>query len=77
MSFQLKILKFEVNYKFGVVANMGKTNKSNLHDDEKLATAVSKYPYLHDKTDKGFKERDRKKNTWAKVEEELGFDKGN
>ena len=25
----------------------------------------------------GFKERDRKKNTWAKVEEELGFDNGN
>ena len=77
MSFQLEMFKLEVNYKFGVVANMGKTNKSNLHDDEKLSTTVSKYSCLYDKTDKGFKERDKKKNAWAKVEEELGFDNGN
>ena len=44
LSFQLKNFKCEVNYTFGVVANMGKTNKLNLHD-EKLATAVMKYPW--------------------------------
>ena len=56
--------------------NMGKTNKSDVQEDENLATEVSKYPCLYDKTDKGYKERDRKQNAWAKIEEELGYEKG-
>ena len=41
-----------------------------------LVVEVPKYPCLFDKSDKGFKERDRKLNTWTKIEEDLGYDEG-
>ena len=56
---------------------MGKTNRSNVQEDENLAIVVSKYPCLYDKADKGYKERDRRANAWEKVEEELKLEKGN
>ena len=55
---------------------MGKTNKSNIQEEERLATELSRYPCLYDKTDKGYKERDRKKNAWAVIEKELGYEEG-
>ena len=56
--------------------NMGKTNRSDLRDDESLAEEVRKYPCLYAKCDPGYKERDRKRNAWKAVEEALGFEEG-
>ena len=36
---------------------MGRTNSSNLKEDELLAEEVRKYPCLYEKSDKGYKER--------------------
>ena len=58
---------------------MGKiinANKADIQEDERLAVEVAKYPCLFDKSDKGFKERDRKLNAWTKIEEDLGYDEG-
>lgn len=52
------------------------SNKCNIQEDEILAEAVRKYPCLYDKSDKGYKERDRKKNAWGAVEKELGYEEG-
>ena len=55
---------------------MGKTNKCDLEEDECLAEEVRKYPCLYDKSDPGYKERDRKKNAWKAVEEAVGYEEG-
>ena len=55
---------------------MGKTNKSNIVEEESLSVEVQKYPCLFDKSSKGYKERDRKLNAWTKVEENLGLEEG-
>ena len=55
---------------------MGKTNKANIQEDEKLANEVYKYPCLYDKTNKGYKERDGRANAWRKIEEDLGMEVG-
>ena len=53
------------------------SNKCNLQGDERLSIEVEKYPCLYNKSEKGYKEKDRKKNAWKKIEEELGLDEGN
>ena len=55
---------------------MGKTNKCNIREDESLAHEVQKYRCLYDKTNKGYKERDRKSNAWREIEEHLGYEEG-
>ena len=52
---------------------MGKTNKCDIREDESLAYKVQKYPCLYDKSDRGYKERDRKANAWREIEESLGY----
>ena len=52
---------------------MGKTNRSDLREDESLAEEVRKYQCLYDKCDPGYKEWDRKRNAWKAVEEVLVF----
>ena len=56
---------------------MAKTNACNLEEEEILAEEVRKYPCLYDKSNAGYKERDRTKNAWRAIEEELGYEKGN
>ena len=36
----------------------------NVQDDEALADELQKYACLYDKSNKGYKELDRKKNAW-------------
>ena len=43
-------------------------NKCNIQEDAALAEEVRIYPCLYDKADKGYKERDRKANSWRAVE---------
>ena len=38
--------------------------KRNIQEDEILAEEVRKYPCLYDKSDRGYKERDRVKNAF-------------
>ena len=58
-------------------AAMGKTNKCNIEDDEALAEEVRKYPCLYDKSDKGYKEKDRNINAWRAVDSALNYVEGN
>ena len=58
------------------ILNMGRTNKSDLFEDESLSNEVQKYPCLYDKGNKGYKERDRRSNAWRRVESELGLEEG-
>ena len=46
--------------------------KSNLKEEERLAEEIRKFPCLYDKSNEGYKEKDRKKNTWREVENTLG-----
>ena len=55
---------------------MGKTNECDIEEDEALAEKVRKYPCLYDKSDKGYKERDRKVNAWRAVDDALGYEEG-
>ena len=55
---------------------MGRTNNCNLQEDELLAEEVKKYPCLYDKSDKGYKERDRNANAWRAVDSALGYEEG-
>ena len=48
--------------------------KRNIQEDEILAEEVRKYPWSYDKSDNGYKERDRVKNTWKAVENVLGIE---
>ena len=50
--------------------------RCNLQEEEILAETVRKYPCLYDKSNKGYKERDRKSNAWQKIDEELGYEEG-
>lgn len=50
--------------------------KRKIQEDEILAEEVRKYPCLYDKSDSGYKERDRVKNAWKAVENELGLEEG-
>ena len=58
------------------ILNMGRTNKSDLFEDESLSNEVQKYLCLYDKGNKGYKERDRRSNAWRRVESELGLEEG-
>ena len=55
---------------------MGKTNKCNIREDEILAETVKKYKCLYDKSCEGYKEKDRCRNAWKAVEEEIGLEEG-
>ena len=35
--------------------------KSNLKEEKRLAEKIRKFPYLYDKSDEGYKEKDREK----------------
>ena len=48
---------------------MGKTNKCNLFN-----RTCKKYQYLYDKSFSGYKERDRYKDAWKIVGEEIGLE---
>ena len=50
--------------------------KCNLQEEEKLCVEVEKYPCLYDKQNKGYKDKERKKNAWRKIDEELGIEEG-
>ena len=50
--------------------------KFNLQEDEALANVVQKFSCLYDKSNKGYKEIDRKKNAWRQVETSLGLETG-
>ena len=56
--------------------NIEKTNKCNLREDETLAEVIKKYQCLYDKSFPEYKERDRCKNAWKVVEEEIGLEEG-
>ena len=43
----------------------------HIQDAERLAEELQKYPCLYEKGNKGYKERDRKKNAWRAVEQFL------
>ena len=51
-------------------------DKFNLQDDERLLIAVEKHP-LYNKSEDVYKEKDRKKNAWKKIDEGLGLEEGN
>ena len=38
--------------------------KSNLKEEERLAEEIRKFPCLYDKSNEGYKEKDREKNAW-------------
>ena len=50
--------------------------KSNLKEEERLAKEIRKFPCLYDKSNKVYKENDRKKNAWLEVENFLGYEEG-
>ena len=50
--------------------------KSNLKEEERLAEEIRKFPCLYDKSNEGYKEKDRKKNAWREVENTLGHEEG-
>ena len=52
------------------------TNKCIIQEDEQLAEVIHQYPCLYDKSDAGYKEKDRKINAWRAVEEALGYEEG-
>ena len=54
---------------------MGRTSRT-IEEDESLSEEVQKYACLYDKSDKGYKERDRVRNAWKAVEEALGYEQG-
>ena len=45
------------------ISTMGRTTR-DIEEDEVLAVEVRKYPCLYDKSEKGYKERDRVRNAW-------------
>ena len=47
------------------------TNKCNIQDEERLIEEVQKYPCLYGKRNEGYKEKDRKENTWREGEQRL------
>ena len=47
-----------------------------IKDDEHLAEEVRKYTCLYDKTDKGYKEKERVTEAWKAIEETLGYEEG-
>ena len=49
----------------------GETNTCNIQDEERLAEEVQKYPCLYGKRNEGYKEKDRKENTWREGEQRL------
>ena len=51
--------------------------KFTIYEEETLAEEVTKYPCLYDKTNAGYKEKDRKLNAWKKVKEALSYEEGN
>ena len=48
---------------------MGRTNQCSIQEDEILAEEVKQYPCLYDKSNSQYKDAIRKKNAWAKIEE--------
>ena len=50
--------------------------KSNLKEEERLTEEIRKFPCLYDKSNEGYKEKDREKNAWREVENPLGFEEG-
>ena len=51
-------------------------SKLNLQEEEALSTEVQRFPCLYEKSNAGYKEKDRKQNAWKKVELALGFEEG-
>ena len=54
---------------------MGITSRT-IEKDEFLSEEVRKYACFYDKSDKGYKERDRVRNAWKAVDESLGYEEG-
>ena len=52
---------------------MGRTDKSNSEEDEKLAEDVRKYLCLYDKAPEYYKNRRKVANAWKRADEQLGF----
>lgn len=48
----------------------------NLNHDESLMTEVQKFPCLYDKSDRGFKEKDRILNAWREIDTALQLEEG-
>ena len=48
----------------------------NFPEDWEIANSVKKYPWLYDKGDKFYKDKQAKKNAQHKVEEEVGMEEG-
>ena len=55
---------------------MGKTNSSNLVEDEILANEVKKFPCLYDKRSPGYKGKETTDSAWETVEKALGYEQG-
>ena len=49
--------------------------KSNLKEEVPLKEE-EKFPCLYDKSNEGYKEKDREKNAWREVENPLGYEEG-
>ena len=49
--------------------------KTSLKAEEALASPVEKYPCLYNKADPGYKEKDRRQNSWVKIENTLGLER--
>ena len=54
---------------------MGRTNKSDLREDENVAEVVKQYTCLY-KGEQGYREKDRVANAWKAIDEELGYEEG-
>ena len=52
---------------------MGRRDKSNSEEDEKLAEEVRKYLCLYDKASEHYKGKRKVANAWKRVDEQLGF----
>ena len=55
---------------------MGVTNQSNLQREERVALEVQRFICPYDKSDPGYKERDRTANAWKEVDKALELEQG-
>ena len=50
--------------------------KLSILEEKALSNEMQKYPCLYDKSDPGYKGKDRKQNAWREIERALEFTEG-
>lgn len=49
----------------------------DIREDEQLSIEIRRYPCLYDKSNAGYKEKDRAENAWKEIDISLGIEEGN